>query len=384
MYVGGFLGPFGGLVVVPMLPEVAAAFGTSVQTVAWSLTVYTLPLALLMQVSGTLADVWGRARTVRAAYLVYAAASLACAAAPSTELFFGARMLQGSANAFTTPLLVAALYDAVARERLGRSLGRFGGMQAAGMAFAPLAGGLAGALDWRLGFVAIAAVAGALALVPPRAAHRAPAQAGSLLQRWRSLGNVRLVRACAVALLFNLTAAGAVLLISLLAADRFGLGPGQRGLVIACYGAAGLLLSPVLGHLVDRYGPRRTGVGVFALLAGVVAAAAWAPTVAALAVASALSGAAATGSRVVVNSLSVTSTPANPGGAASMTMSWLFLGSALAPLLFLPAYSHAVVVGFLLTASAAAAASILAVPRLAPPVPMAVDDEAAAITAVHE
>jgi MFS family permease len=383
MHVGGFLGPFGGLVVVPMLPEVADAFGTTVQTAAWSLSVYTLPLALLMQVSGTLADVWGRTRTVRTAYLVYAAASLACAAAPTTELFFGARMLQGSANAFTTPLLVAALYDAVPRERLGRALGRFGGMQAAGMAFAPLAGGIAGALDWRLGFVAIAVVAGGLALVPPRAARRAAAASLSLVARWRSLANVRLVRACAVALMFNLTASGAVLLISLLAADRFDLGPGQRGLVVAAYGTAGLLLSPVLGHLVDTYGPRRTGVGVFALLASVVAAAAWSPSVAALVLASALAGAAATGSRVVVNSLSVTSTPANPGGAASMTMSWLFLGAAMAPLLLVPAYDHAVVVGFLVAASTAAAASLLAVPRLAQPETAAIDD-APPITAVRE
>jgi MFS family permease len=384
MYLGGFLGPFGGLVVVPMLPEVAATFGSTVATMAWSLTVYTLPLALLMQVSGTLADVWGLTRTVRTAYLVYAAASLACAAAPTAELFFGARMLQGSANAFTTPLLVAALYDAVARERLGRALGRFGGLQAAGMAFAPLAGGGAGALDWRLAFVAIAAVAGGLAVVPPRTTTAGrPHHAVTVVQRWRSLANVRLVRACGVALLFNLTAAGAVLLISLLAADRFGLGPGARGLVVAAYGTAGLLLSPLLGHLVDAYGPRRTGIGVFAGLAVVVAAAAWSPSVAALVLASALAGAAATGSRVVVNSLSVTSTPQNPGGAASMTMSWLFLGAALAPLLFLPAYSGGVVVGFLATASAAAAASLLALPRLPAPQPPSAD-HAPPITAVRE
>ena len=167
---GGFLGPFGGQVVVPMLPEVASALGTTVPAVAWSWSAYTFAMAGLLLVSGTISAHWGRARTVRAAFLVYAVATLLCGIAPTIGWFYAGRILQGASNAFTTPILVAALYAAVPRERLGRALGRFGSLQAAGMAFAPLLGGLAAVVDYRLAFIAIAIASVLLALaaqLPP-------------------------------------------------------------------------------------------------------------------------------------------------------------------------------------------------------------------------
>ena len=72
------------------------------------------------------------------------------------------------------------------------------------------------------------------------------------------------------------------------------------------------------------------------------------------------------GSRIVVNNLAVTSTPANPDGATSMSMSWMFLGSALAPLLCIPAYGAGVMLGFAVTAVGAGLAAALILPRLAP------------------
>ena len=114
-YVGGFLGPFGGAMTTPMLPELADGLGTTLSTAAWSLTAYLIPFAALMLVSGTLAESWGRARSVRTAYVGYAVASLVCAAAPNAELFLTGRALQGTANAFTSPLLVAAISDALDR-----------------------------------------------------------------------------------------------------------------------------------------------------------------------------------------------------------------------------------------------------------------------------
>lgn len=159
LYAGGLLGPFGGAMVTTMLPELAEGLHTSLATAASSLTVYLVPFAAIMLVSGTLAEHWGRARTIRWAYLVYALASLACALAPTAATFLGARAIQGAANAFTTPLLVAAISDLVGPTRLGRSLGVFGGMQAAGQAFAPLVGGIAAALDYRWAFVSAAAAA---------------------------------------------------------------------------------------------------------------------------------------------------------------------------------------------------------------------------------
>ena len=364
---GGFLGPFGGGIVAPMLPELADRYGTSLTTVAWSMSVYTLPFAILMLVSGTLADGWGRRRTVRGGYLLYVVATLLCMVAPTITGFFGGRALQGVANAFTTPLLVAALYDAVPAAVLGRALGRFASLQAAGMAFAPLVGGAAASIDYRWAFVVVAAAAGLLATVPPRDAVRAEPGAGAprltSRERWRALANPRLVRASAMSFLFNLSAAGVMLLVALLAVDRFGLGPTSRGLVVAAFGTAGLVAAPWIGHVVDRAGARRAGLVAFALLAVVTLLIGLTNSVVGVVIGVALAGAAATGSRVVVNTLALSSTPDNRAGATSFAMSMMFLGTAVAPLLFLPPYTRDAALGFAVAAVGAALAAALLAPR---------------------
>ena len=152
LYLGAFLGPFGGGLTAAMLPELGAGFGVPTATASVSITAYLLPFAGVMLVSGTLGDRWGRGRTVVAGYALYVVASLACVLAVSWPVFLAGRALQGVANAFTTPVLLAALAAAVEPDRLGRALGWFGSLQAAGQTSAPLFGGLAAeVLDCKLG-----------------------------------------------------------------------------------------------------------------------------------------------------------------------------------------------------------------------------------------
>lgn len=101
LYVGGFLGPFGGGVIAVLIPELRHAFGASTGAVTAGIAVYMIPFAALQLVSGTVGARLGPERTVRAAYLAYAAASLAVAAAGSIAPFLCARALQGAANAFS-------------------------------------------------------------------------------------------------------------------------------------------------------------------------------------------------------------------------------------------------------------------------------------------
>ena len=359
-YVGGFLGPFGGAMTTPMLPELSAGLDTSLRTATWSITAYLIPFAALMLVSGTLAETWGRSRSVRGAYVAYAVASLVCALAPNAEMFLTGRALQGAANAFTSPLLVAAISDAVPRERLGRSLGWYASMQAAGQAFAPLVGGVAAAYDYRWAFVASAAAAGALAFVPPRDAPRETADgAPGVWARYRALANSKLALACAVAFGLYLSTTGLMLLVALLGDDRFGLGPDARGGVVAAFGVAGLATGRVLGRVADRVGARRFGVAAMVVFAAVTAAAGVVPAVWLLVGMVAAAGAASTAARVVVNTLAVTSTPANRGGATSMTLAWQFLGSAIAPLVLLPVYHRSMTVSLAVAACGAVASAVL-------------------------
>lgn len=336
LYAGGFLGPFGGAMVAPMLPELRDGLDTTLAVAAANLSVYMVPFAAFMLVSGTLAERWGRRRTVRMAYLAYAAASLAGALAPSIGLFLAARAAQGIANAFTTPVLMAALGDLTPPHRLGRTLGLFGSVQAAGLTFAPVVGGLAAAVEWRWAFVTTAAASLVLAALPPRDAQGRGSGAGS----WASLRTARLALACVLAALTYFTAVGITTQSPLLAGDRFGLPVQARGLAVAAFGAAGLLAGGLVGRQADRLGPRRFGlVACGALVAGAVAAGT-APRLAVLVGALALSGLAGLAGRVSVNTLAVRSTPDNRGGAASLMLACQFLGGAFAPVLLVPVYRH--------------------------------------------
>ena len=190
LYVGGTLGPYAGTMVTPIVHEIGGDLGASPGAVAGSVTAYMVPFAALMLVSGTLAERWGRERTMRWSLVLFAVASAACALVGDLGWLFAARALQGCANAFTTPLLLAAITDLVPRDRLGRALGLFAGMQAAGQAASPLVSGLATLLDWRLAFVVPTVVAAALALTVPRMDTAGDAARGG----WRALVSSRLAR----------------------------------------------------------------------------------------------------------------------------------------------------------------------------------------------
>jgi MFS family permease len=79
LYTGAFLGPFGGAMLIALIPNVAEGLDTSLALVAGAITAYMVPFAALQLVSGTLASRLGPRRIVRAGYLVYGGAALVCA-----------------------------------------------------------------------------------------------------------------------------------------------------------------------------------------------------------------------------------------------------------------------------------------------------------------
>ncbi|HYQ63060.1 MFS transporter, partial [Actinophytocola sp.] len=104
LYVGGFLGPFGGGVTASMLPELAHDFRVSTDATSATITAYFIPFAVLMLFSGTLGARWGTRRCVLWAYVVSVAGSGLCAVATAFPVLLVGRGVQGVANAFTTPL----------------------------------------------------------------------------------------------------------------------------------------------------------------------------------------------------------------------------------------------------------------------------------------
>ncbi|MEU1299487.1 MFS transporter [Streptomyces shenzhenensis] len=336
LYVGGFLGPYGSTMVTPIVHEVAAGLHSTPQTAAAAVTAYMLPFAALMLVSGTLAERWGRRRVLRVAVAAFVVATALCALAPTMEFFLTARAFQGATNAFTTPLLVAAISDLVDGVRLAKALSWFAAAQAAGQGMSPLFSGAGAALDWRLAFLVPGLCGLLLVCFPPSrsATRRTTTDRAS----WHSLANRQLALACSISFLAYLAAVGLTVLAVLRLHDRFGLGPVGIGLASSAFGIAGVAAAPLVGRFLSTRGPQRTGIlSDTAMALGLLCAALG--TALPLVIAGiVLVGAAVTGLRSTINALAVTSTPGNRGGAASLAMSAQFFGGAAAATVWLPAY----------------------------------------------
>lgn len=350
LYAGGFLGPFGGAMTSSVLPEIGADFGISPGTAAATLTTYLLPFAAFMLVSGTLGERWGPRRTVRTAYLVYTTASALCAISSTFPLLLTARALQGAANAFTTPLLLATIAAITPKHRLGRALGVFASMQAAGQTSAPLVGGLAAEASWRWAFVGAAVVAAGLALAglpadPPRQ------EKPKLKNAWRP----DVLKLAAVGFVGWGCLGGLSFLVALRLGDDFGLTSGQRGLVLTGFGVVSILTARLTGWLIDHVGARRcvllgalTGSGLVALV-GVL------PSLVAVGLLWALAG--AFSQQVIVGLNALVLLGAHRGGSVSVLQSFRFLGGAVSPPAFVPLYHLDPTTSFLVPAALVAAAT---------------------------
>jgi MFS family permease len=345
LYTGGLLGPFGGAMTTSMLPELGSAYDVSLGAATQSVTAYLVPLAVLMLVSGTLGERYGRGRTVVVGYAVYTAAALACAVAPTYDLFLVARAVQGGANAFTTPLLLASLASAVPAARLGATLGTFASLQAIGQTSSPLVGGLAAEVDWRWAFVGVAvvsAVLGSIGLPRPAGAVR-PAEGAA---RLRSLWHADVGRLVAVAAVAWACLGGLSFLVAVRAEQDFGLSSAERGLLLTGFGFVGLVGGRYAGRAIDRFGARRCALAGSAAGGVLVSLCAfWTPAVV-LGVGWAACGVASQLVLVSLNSLGLSVVPENRGGAISLVQAFRFGGGATAPVAFLPLYHLAPAAGF--------------------------------------
>lgn len=346
LYAGALIGPFGGAITTSILPEIGESFGRSAGAAASTLTYYLVPFAVLMLASGTLAQRWGPQRTVRIAYIAYAVASALAASSWTFEVLLASRALQGAANSFTTPVLLAVIAASTPKEKLGRALGLFGSTQATGQTSAPLVGGLTAEIDWRLAFVVIAVVAVGLAVLGVPQTDAEPERDASL----RSAFVPSTLWPALVGFIGWACLGGLSFLVAFRLDDVFGLGAGQRGVLLTGFGVVGFLTARYIGKAIDRFGARTTITVAAPLGAGLVAAVGTTPFTALVVLAWALTGAAAQGVLVSINALVLQGESANRGGSVSVVQSLRFMGAAAAPLAFVPLYQSHPLLGFLVPA----------------------------------
>jgi EmrB/QacA subfamily drug resistance transporter len=136
------------------LPAIAHTLGTDGAGLQWIVNGYGLSLAALVLLGGALGDRYGRRRIFQLGVGWFAASSLLCGLASTTELLIAARVLQGMGGALLTPGALAILEASFVRQDRSRAIGAWSGLAGMGGALGPLLGGwLVQVGNWRLIFL---------------------------------------------------------------------------------------------------------------------------------------------------------------------------------------------------------------------------------------
>ena len=123
------------------LPTIGRQFHASLGTLQWVVTGYTLSLAALLLLGGSLGDHFGRRRVFGIGVVWFTLASAACAVAPGSTVLIVTRVLQGVGAALLTPGSLAILQASFATDQRGRAIGAWSGLGGVATAAGPLLGG---------------------------------------------------------------------------------------------------------------------------------------------------------------------------------------------------------------------------------------------------
>lgn len=145
------------------LPTLARDFSAPVAHVQWVILAYLLAVTVAIVSGGRLGDLIGHRPVLLAGLGVFAAASAACAAAPTLGALIVARAAQGVGGAILMALPISIIRDMVPKERTGAAMGLMMTMSAVGTALGPSLGGLMIAWSgWRAAFLVLAIVGAAV------------------------------------------------------------------------------------------------------------------------------------------------------------------------------------------------------------------------------
>jgi EmrB/QacA subfamily drug resistance transporter len=135
------------------LPAIGRDFHAGVGALQWVVDAYTLTLAGLLLLGGTLGDSYGRRKLFVIGTVWFACASLLCGVAPTVGILIAARALQGIGGALLTPGSLAILQASFAKDDRSAAIGAWSGLGGVATAIGPFLGGwLIGAVSWRLVF----------------------------------------------------------------------------------------------------------------------------------------------------------------------------------------------------------------------------------------
>jgi EmrB/QacA subfamily drug resistance transporter len=151
------------------LPRIGRQFGASLAGLQWTVNAYTLTLAGLILLGGSLGDRFGRRRVFVIGVVWFALASALCGLAPNIGVLIASRALQGVGGALLTPGSLAIIQASFAPGDRPRAIGVWSGLGGVAGAIGPFLGGwLIAAAGWRWAFLLNLPLAALVVLVAAR------------------------------------------------------------------------------------------------------------------------------------------------------------------------------------------------------------------------
>jgi EmrB/QacA subfamily drug resistance transporter len=319
------------------LPSMGKDLDASTETLLWAMNAYLLAFVAIMIPVGRLADIIGRRKVVLGGVVVFVLGSTLCVVADSDIFLIGARVLQGVGGGTIFATSVSVVNNAFPPDERAQALGIWSGVGLMGSALGPFVAGVlcelaswrwffflnipigiavfvvslfaveesrdesfTGGIDWwgfvtlTLGFAPVifgiqqgsqsgwsspevigaivigAAFLVAFVLIELRIKRRTPLVEFSLFRDVRFLG------ASCVAFLGNWQFGTILFFLTLYLQNILGLDPIEAGIMFLTFSVPLVVMSPIGGRMVARYGAQllmsigmgliAIGVAVFALL----------------------------------------------------------------------------------------------------------------------
>src|SRR6266851_4839232 len=104
------------------LPHIAGSLSASVDEATWVLTSYLVSNAIILPLTGWLANYFGRKRLLMISTIGFTAASFLCGLAPTLPLLIFFRVVQGAAGGALQPLSQAVMLEAFPPKDRGKAM----------------------------------------------------------------------------------------------------------------------------------------------------------------------------------------------------------------------------------------------------------------------
>jgi len=137
---GTFMEVLDTTVVNVSLPHIAGNLSASNDEATWTLTSYLVANAIILPMTGWLANNFGRKRLLMGSVMGFTVASFLCGLAPSLPFLIVCRVIQGACGGGLQPLSQAILLEAFPPEKRGQAMAFW----ALGIVVAPMLGPVAG------------------------------------------------------------------------------------------------------------------------------------------------------------------------------------------------------------------------------------------------